>query len=104
MISVGSKPIASKTIRYYVELSMTNGNLQGRRLRTIMGPITRNSYASRHLCPIMGCASRNLSSITVSYYEKIALLCETKPILVEKLRLKYSFKLLVNELRGGVKN
>ena len=69
-----------------------------------MAPNTRNSYASRHLCPIMGCASRNLSPITVSYYEKIALLCETNPILVEKLMLIYSFKLLFNELRGGVKN
>ena len=68
-----------------------------------MGPITRNSYyASRNKCPILGWSSRNLSPITVYYYEKKELLRETKTI-KEKLRLKYSFKLQVNELREGVK-
>ena len=76
---------------------------QGPRKRTIMGPITRNNYyASRNKCPIMEWSSRNRSPITVYYYEKKALLRETKPI-KEKLRLKYSFKLQVNELREGVK-
>ena len=46
-------------------------NLQGPRKPTIIGPMTRNSYyASKIIGPIMGCALRNRSPITLSYYEK----------------------------------